>query len=309
MSTTNQTPATQAAQTPAQSPKRFEESTIDKVLERITSFQTSGDLMMPANYSPENAVRAAWLVLQETYDLNKKPALEVCTPASVSTALLEMVLKGLSVVKKQGYFIVYGNKLVFEESYIGTMAIARREANVKDVVPVVIYEGDEFEYKIDHRNGRKEIIKHIQVIENCIPEKIKGAYAIVEFQDGTTKTEIMTIAQIRNAWSMGGAKGNSPAHNKFPDQMACKTVINRALKLEIGSSDDSALFEDQVAATVKHEIKTNANKQSIGFDKDPKPQDKPKINNTPPPQLKREYIETEMVAEESSNGVANGPDF
>ncbi len=289
-------------------PAKFEEGTIESVLARISNFQTSGDLMLPKNYNPENAVRAAWLVLLETKDRSEKPALEVCTKASISTAMLDMVLKGLSVVKKQGYFVVYGNKLVFEESYIGTMAIAKREADVKDVNAVVIYEGDDFQYSIDQKTGRKTVVKHDQKLENIDPAKIRGAYAIVEFNDGTIKTEIMTMPQIRNAWSMGGAKGNSKAHNLFPDQMAAKTVIGRALKLEIGSSDDSALYEDQYAEGVKHEIKENANKKSIGFDRQP-PAEKSTDPTPKPAQVsmpQHEYVEP---MQETESVTKQGPDF
>jgi recombination protein RecT len=77
---------------------------------------------------------------------------------------------------------------------------------------------------------------------------------------------------------MGKAKGQSPAHKNFPDQMAKKTVLSRAVKLIIDTSDDSALsladikplelreVEDQSEAQVIAEIKQNANVQEIGFE-------------------------------------------
>lgn len=261
---TAQTPNTQVTTTPP----KFDEGTVEAVLEKITAFQTAGELRLHPNYAPENAVRAAWLVLQETKDRNDKPVLEVCTKASIASALLEMVLKGLSVVKKQCYFVAYGTKLEMEKSYIGEVAVAKRDASVKDVNGEVIYEGDKFTYQIDPKSGRKTVISHDQSIENIDLDKIKGAYAIVEFEDGTVDTEIMTIKQIRQAWNQGAAKGNSPAHRNFPDQMAIKTVINRALKIVNGSTDDSALMandQDTLTTGVKQEIKTQGNKKEIGF--------------------------------------------
>ena len=61
--------------------------------------------------------------------------------------------------------------------------------------------------------------------------------------------------------------------------MACKTVINRAVKSIINSSDDADLFEDEpiqaetpVTAAVKQEIAENANSasgsESIGFEEE-----------------------------------------
>lgn len=255
--------------TPAVTPAKFEEATVDGVIQKIAKLQQTGELSLPDNYNAENAIRAAWLILQDVKDRNDKPALEVCTKASIANAMYEMVMKGLSVVKKQGYFIVYGNQLSFDESYIGDIAIAKRDCGVEEVNAVVIYDGDVFEYEIDLVNkGRKKVTKHEQTIANINPDKIVGAYAIVTFKDGTASHEIMTIAQIRLAWAQGAAKGNSPAHKNFPDQMACKTVINRALKIITGTSDDSHLQErdDQATASLKQEIKDNANKKEIGID-------------------------------------------
>jgi recombination protein RecT len=104
--------------------------------------------------------------------------------------------------------------------------------------------------------------------------KIKGAYCIVTFNDDTTDAEIMTMEQIRKAWKQGAAKGDSVAHNNFTDEMCKKTVIQRALKLRIGSSDDSALYDeeeqeaDPQTAGVRLTIKENANKKSISMDQD-----------------------------------------
>lgn len=252
-------------QQPAKVPAKFQEGTVDSILKRVSDFQSTGELVLPANYSPENAVRAAFLMLQETTDKDNRPALDVCTKESIANAFLEMVTKGLSVVKKQCYFVVYGNKLSLEDSYIGKIAIAKRDANVKEVNAVTIYEGDLFEYEINE-DGRKKILKHSQKLGNINPDKIVGAYAIVVYNDGTRDCEIMTLPQIHKAWGQGGSKGGSPAHKNFPDQMAEKTVINRALKIDVGSSDDSSLMIDRTVETVSHEIRTKANSKEISFE-------------------------------------------
>jgi len=252
--------------------QKFSEDTIGSVLTKISSFQTNGDLKLPSDYSAENAVRSAWLMLQETVDMNKTPVLQSCSKESIANALLNMVVQGLNPVKKQCYFVPYGGKLLLQKSYMGTIAIAKRVGDVNDIVANVIYEADEFEYEIDPATGRKKVIKHIQKIENIDLSKIKGCYAIVIKNDKTIYTEIMTMAQITSAWNMGNARGNSPAHKSFADQMGMKTVVNRALKIVIGSSDDSSLYEDEepvestFTANVKHEIAINSNREEIGFD-------------------------------------------
>lgn len=220
------------------------ENISEQVLNKIEKFQGDGSLTLPANYSVENHMKSAWLILQATKDREGRAALEVCTKDSIANALFDMVLQGLAVSKKQGYFIVYGNKLEFQRSYFGTVALAKRVGGIKkEPVAQVIYEGDEFVYSIDPNTAEIKIIKHEQKIENIDNTKIKAAYALVTLPDGTTNVTIMSMQQIRASWNQGATKGNSPAHKNFAEEMAKKTVINRACKMVVNSSDDAWLYE------------------------------------------------------------------
>lgn len=217
----------------------IKKETIDIVEAKIKAFQNDGDLHFPDHYSPQNALKSAWLMLQGVQDRNKKPALEVCARDSVANALLDMVVQGLSPAKKQGYFIVYGNSLTFMRSYFGTMAVTQRLNGVADVVSEIIYEGDEFEYEII--NGRKKITKHKQDFENVDIAKIKGVYATITFNDGREPyVEIMNMAQVKKSWNMG--KAGDKVHKEYPDQMAKRTVINRACKYFANTSNDNDLL-------------------------------------------------------------------
>jgi recombination protein RecT len=220
------------------------ENISEQVLNRIEKFQADGTMTLPANYSVENHMKSAWLILQSTKDRDGRPALQVCTKESIANSLLDMVLQGLSVSKNQGYFIVYGNRLEFQRSYFGTVALAKRTGGIKkEPVANVIYEGDDFVYTIDPNTAGIKIIKHEQKIENIDNTKIKAAYALVTLADGTTQVTIMSMQQIRAAWSQGATKGNSPAHKNFAEEMAKKTVIGRACKMIINSSDDAWLYD------------------------------------------------------------------
>ena len=245
----------------------------DAVLVKVAHFQQSKDIRLPSDYSPENALKSAWLILLETKNANKEPVLEKCTKESIANALLNMVIQGLNPVKKQCDFIAYGDKLLMQREYHGTIALAKRFGGVKGVAANIIYEGDDFKYEINPINGYKKIIKHEQGFENIAMDKILGAYATLVLEDGDPYVEIMNIAQIRQAWGQGATKGQSPAHRNFPDEMAKKTVIGRACKLFITSSDDGALFEDQVidgkdpatkAADMK--IHAGANQEELSID-------------------------------------------
>lgn len=220
------------------------ENISEQVLLRIEQFQKEGSMILPKNYSVENHMKSAWLALQEVEDKEHHKALQICTKESIANSLLDMVLQGLSVSKNQGYFIVYGNKLVFKRSYFGTIALAKRAGRmVSEPVANVIYEGDDFQYEIDPKTAKVAIIKHSQKLENIDNSKIKGAYALVTLADGTTQVTIMSMQQIRAAWGQGATKGNSPAHKNFAEEMAKKTVIGRVCKVIINSSDDAWLYD------------------------------------------------------------------
>lgn len=176
-----------------------------------------------------------------------------------------MITQGLNPLKDQCYFIPYGTDLKCETSYFGVASIAKR-AGILDIKANVIWEGDELDYTI-LENGKFKIVDHKQKFGN-IGGKILGAYATVTLPDGTTDTDIMSMEEIQKSWEMGGSKGKSQAHQKFDGEMCKKTVLKRAVKLFIKSSDDSDLegYQSPTEIHVKQEIQTKANKESIGFE-------------------------------------------
>lgn len=253
--------------------------TVDVVSERVRHFQETGEIHFPVGYSPENAMKSAWLILQDTKDRNKKPALEVCEKDSIANALLDMVVQGLNPQKKQGYFIVYGNQLTFQRSYFGTMTVTKRVTGAREINANVIYDGDDVDYEME--NGKIVNLKHKQKFGNIDKESIIGAYATIIIDSNTQYHELMTMDEIRQAWSQSQmwGKGNKKeregsTHEKFRQEMAKKTVINRACKKFLNSSDDSSLIiehfnrQDDVVAEAKaqEEIDQNANKEELDFE-------------------------------------------
>jgi len=195
------------------------------------------------------------LILSETIDKNGKAALVSCSQPSIINALLDMTIQGLSPAKKQCYFIPFGGKLQLMKSYLGNISATKRLKGVKNVFANVIYENDVFAYELDLKTGLKVITKHEQSFENIDITKIKGAYAIVVMEDGLNYVEVMNINQIRNSWSQGAAKGQSKAHTNFADEMAKKSVINRACKNFICTSDDSDLLIETMSRTNEYDEK------------------------------------------------------
>ena len=269
---TNQTKSQQQAvnQQQPQEALAVQKDVVDSVLAKINTFEESGELKLPANYSAPNALKSAWLILQDAVDKNNQPVLVSCTRESIANALLSMVVQGLSPVKNQCYFIPYGKELQLQRSYLGTLAVAKRVGGVKTAVANCIYEGDKFVYSIDPETGLKKIVEHTQDLENLDADKVKGAYAILTTEDGRTIVEIMNMGQIRKAWMQGSMKGGSPAHKNFGDEMAKKSVLGRACKMLIGISDDADLYDEQDVETMDNvagqrnaNIANDANKKAV----------------------------------------------
>lgn len=245
---------------------------IDGLSKQLNAKVQNG-MSFPADYNVTNALMGAYLALKETEDKNGKPLLEVCSQTSIANSLMDMATLGLSVQKKQGYFIAYGGKCQFQRSYFGNMTIARRYG-MKDVNAEIIYDGDEFTYSIV--DGKKEFTSHKQDFKNIDTDKISGAYAIVTMEDGTKYLEVMNINQLKQSWKQGyGYKETGGTHQKFADQMAKKTVINRAMKQIINTHGDAFVQEadertedidkdELLEASVVYDIETNAN--SVPFE-------------------------------------------
>lgn len=218
---------------------------------KVDQLKQENSIHFPAAYSPQNALKSAYLILQETVDKDNKPALEVCTPESIQNSLMDMVIQGLSPAKKQGYFLVRGNKLCFDRSYFGTMAVTKRLHNVKNVYAEIIRKDEDF--KFHRENGHIVIDKHESTLESLSGEII-AAYCVIEKEDNSLPyIEIMTIEQIKNSWNksqtykLNGKKNKygqemKTVHVEFEDQMCKRTVINRACKYFANTSDDSDLL-------------------------------------------------------------------
>lgn len=209
----------------------------DQVITRVNSLCEVG-FKMPADYQYVNAIKASMLVLQELKDKNGKPALEVCTQASIASALFEMAVKGLDASRKTCYFIVRGDKLCMNESYFGKALQVKRIYPNFDPRPVVIHEGDEFVYEIDPKNGCKKLVKHTQSIENLDKDFI-GAYMYIPTADGGQDLYIMSKKQILTAWSKSSSREQT-THKQFSEKMVGKTLVNSGCNMIINSTPDLA---------------------------------------------------------------------
>lgn len=251
----------------ANSLQEVKKKTVDVAEKKIFEMQEKGEIDFPNDYSVGNALKSVWLKLQETKDRSGNSVLHSCSRTSIVNAMLDTVIQGLTPAKSQIYYIAYGKTLVAQNSYFGNITLAKRFAGVKEVKPATIYEGDNV--KVEVVNGNRQITKHETGWDNQNDDKVKGVYCVVTFDDDRPdKHEIMTLDEVKKAWSQGqvykeGKKGGT--HGKFTAEMAKKTVVNRALKPLINSSTDSYLMkksidrsaDTQTEQEVKEQIEKN----------------------------------------------------
>ncbi|MDD1406942.1 recombinase RecT [Limosilactobacillus reuteri] len=216
---------------------------------RINKQQNQG-LDLPANYSVPNALTQALLKLQSVKTKSKKPVLQACTPTSIIQSLMDMVVQGLSPAKDQCYFIAYGNELQLRRSYFGTAAALLRLENITDVDAQVIYEGDQVNTSIDRHGHLVLDTENTHLDWTNQDNKLIGAYAIITTADGVDHLTIMTEKQIKVSWNQSKTHD---VQNKFGSEMAKRTVLNRAGKMFINTSDDSDLLTGAINDTTSNE--------------------------------------------------------
>lgn len=261
------------------------------VANRINVMKSEG-LKIAPNYSVSNALSSAYYALKNSSSGN---LLEKCTDESIYNALLDMVTQGLSPAKTQCYFVPYGTTVKLTRSYFGTMKVVKQLPEVKDIYGEVIYKGDDF--KIKNENGRKVFVSHETDWTNADNEII-GAYCIIEKQNGEKVLTVMTKKEIDKSWSKAKTKN---VQNDFPQEMAKRTVINRAAKQFFNTSDDNDLFIGAVNRTTESEYD---NERRV---KDVTPQETESLDDVlgNPTVSESESVENpQETAEEPQNKVA-----
>ncbi|WP_225362891.1 RecT family recombinase [Apilactobacillus micheneri] len=191
------------------------------VSNKVEDLQKNQGLALPKGYSVGNALQTAWLEI--TDDSHGQPLSQICSPQSISKALTNMVIQGLSSAKNQCYFIPYGQQLTMQRSYFGTTSVVKRLSNVKDIKAQVVFKGDGFEIGSDEEFN--EVVTKFEPKFENRDNEIVGAFAVVIKNDGTKDYTIMTKKEIETSWGQARSK-RSGARANFKQEMAKRTVLN-----------------------------------------------------------------------------------
>jgi recombination protein RecT len=258
-----------ATQEGANLPAKAEPSNPTTIVgKQVRNLLEKGALHLPADYSAENALKEAWLILQQTEGYAS------CTQESIINALLDMVIWGLNPGKKQVYLIPYGKVLTCQRSYFGEMALAERLRPGIAIYADVIYQGEKFSTtKIRSKSGFITVVNEHEQPFPRPSKEIIGAYCgAIDTETGEDLgIELMDMEQIRTSWKKSKTIGSGKSfHTEQPD-LACKrTVIRRWSKAIINSSSDALLLEsirraeeDSTLADLDEEEAANANGKII----------------------------------------------
>ncbi len=230
---------------------KMQKGITEAVGKRIKVLEDEG-LALPEQYSAKNALSSAFFTLQKVYGIEK------ATQESIANALLDMVTQGLSPAKTQCYFIVYGNELQMQRSYFGTVAALKRLTNVSKVKAEVIHEGDVFE--IGSNEDMEMIVTKFEPKFENMNKPIIGAFAMIKLEDGSINYTVMTKEEIDKSWQQSRSKNNKVQQN-FGQEMAKRTVLNRAAKMFINTSDDSDLLTGAINNTTENEFEREEPKE------------------------------------------------
>lgn len=231
----------------------------DVVFNTIQQYTANDSLTLFSDYNLGNAMKGAVLELQQTVNKDGVPLMQCCTKDSIAQSLLEMVIQGLDITAKQCYFIVRGDKLTMMRSYFGSAKTLKRLPEIKDVWATVVYKGDTFKTGI--KDGRDVVLEHETLFENRDNEII-GGYAIIEKYNGEKIYTIMTKKEIDTSWSKSSSRDRL-VHKEYPQEMAKRTLINRACKMYINTEVNNDILVRAYNNTTSNEYE-NANYDTTG---------------------------------------------
>lgn len=243
------------------------ENIVASVTKKVEGLEKAG-MSFAKDFNPVNALRASMLILQDMEDKNHKLVLETCSGSSIARALFNMLCKSLDASKGQMYFIPYGDKLVCQESYFGSVTRAKRA--VPDYVPVVkiIHEGDKFVMTNDVETGETKVVEHETSFEN-LDKPIIGAYTWAYYPNGKKDLVVMTINAIQKSWAQSSNGG--VVSKKFPEEMVKRTLLRKACKMMVNTdisnaSPVSSLEEDFGITDASHQLPTEQVGEVVDFE-------------------------------------------
>lgn len=204
----------------------------------IDAFQSEGNLCFPADYDVDKALTAAFVFLSYLKDPSGRSALEFGSADNIAAVLLDMVIQGLSVNKRQCRFMAFGGEIKLIRTYFGTIAMARKACGIiAEPIACIIGRGDDFEFETDPASGKKRLVRHRPALDSMGGE-IVGAYCILHLSGGVQYLEVLGPLQIS---ALLGIRQEDMS--RAGEKTILRAVINRACRNLIDTSPDAYMYE------------------------------------------------------------------
>lgn len=144
----------------------------------------------------------------------------------IKMGLIRGAYLGLDAMNGEMYLVPYGSTINFMPSYVGMQKLCMKYSarEIKTIYAKVVREGDDFEETIV--NGEPSVTFKPKAFNIG---KIVGAFAVCLYADGGMVYEVMSLEELEQCRRSSKAK-NSPAWERFTQQMYKKTVLRRLAK-------------------------------------------------------------------------------
>jgi phage RecT family recombinase len=189
-----------------------------------------------------------WEVFKDTFKIaiQRNMRLMEADRQSLWVALQRAALDGLKPDGREGALVIFGDDSEDEEGRVvqsnanrkkmvqwmpmvaGIIKLVRNTGDVAGVHATLVYRGEEFSYVEEDGEVHFRHVRKMDPDFDDSPANIVGAYAVVNYKDGTWEIEPISRRQIERVRAVSKAKKGP--WGPWYDEMAKKTVLRRLCK-------------------------------------------------------------------------------
>jgi recombination protein RecT len=235
------------AQEVAVTPKK---ELIDQIGSKLSEMLAEQVNAFPKGFNQTRFIQNCLTVLADTQNIEK------CKPLSVVRTLVKGAYLGLDFFRRECYAIPYGDVVNFQTDYKGEIKLALTYGRgIKDIYAKLVQEGDDLQIGVD--SGVQKLNFNPKPFNDG---KLIGAFAVVVYENGTTRYETMSIKDIEDVRQKYSKIPNGPAWQKSYGEMCKKTVLRRLCKLIDLDFDN---IEQQKAYEEGSDTAVHTNKEAV----------------------------------------------
>jgi recombination protein RecT len=177
---------------------------------------------LPNDFNETRFIQNCLTVMSETNGIEK------INPITIVQTLIKGAFLGLDFFNQDCYAIPYAGQLKFQTDYKGEIKLCKKYSKnkIREIYAKVVKVDDLFEEKVIE--GKQTINFVPQPFNN---KDIIGAFAIVNYEDGTMAYETMSKEDIEAVRKNYSKAQNSKAWVNSYGEMCKKTVLRRLCKL------------------------------------------------------------------------------